>query len=171
LRGMKVLFVCDGNICRSPMAEALMRQTLADRNVNGIEVSSSGLVASPWSVAHTQLRRVLGPAYQLVENRPSQPLTQELVDRSNLILGMENRHVRQILERYPESQGRVDKITSYAGRDGEVKDFPDSGYGDVFSWLRHCHSIMLPCVETIADRLVRERDNESVASGKTGKVE
>ena len=168
---MKVLFVCDGNICRSPMAEALMRQTLADRNVNGIEVSSSGLVASPWSVAHTQLRRVLGPAYQLVENRPSQPLTQELVDRSNLILGMENRHVRQILERYPESQGRVDKITSYAGRDGEVKDFPDSGYGDVFSWLRHCHSIMLPCVETIADRLVRERDNESVASGKTGKVE
>jgi len=168
---MKVLFVCDGNICRSPMAEALMRQTLADRNVNGIEVSSSGLVASPWSVAHAQLRRVLGPAYQLVENRPSQPLTQELVDRSNLILGMENRHVRQILERYPESQGRVDKITSYAGRDGEVKDFPDSGYGDVFSWLRHCHSIMLPCVETIADRLVRERDNESVASGKTGKVE
>jgi len=168
---MKVLFVCDGNICRSPMAEALMRQTLADRNVNGIEVSSSGLVASPWSVAHTQLRRVLGPAYQLVENRPSQPLTQELVERSDLILGMENRHVRQILERYPKSQGRVDKITSYAGRDGEVKDFPDSGYGDVFSWLRHCHSIMLPCVETIADRLVRERDNESVASGKTGKVE
>ena len=168
---MKVLFVCDGNICRSPMAEALMRQTLADRNVNGIEVSSSGLVASPWSVAHAQLRRVLGPAYQLVENRPSQPLTQELVDRSNLILGMENRHVRQILERYPESQGRVDKITSYAGRDGEVKDFPDSGYGDVFAWLRHCHSIMLPCIETIADRLVRARDNESVASGITEKVD
>ena len=168
---MKVLFVCDGNICRSPMAEALMRQTLADRNVNGIEVSSSGLVASPWSVAHAQLRRVLGPAYQLVENRPSQPLTQELVDRSNLILGMENRHVRQILERYPESQGRVDKITSYAGRDGEVKDFPDSGYGDVFAWLRHCHSIMLPCIGTIADRLVRGRDNESVASGKTEKVD
>ena len=168
---MKVLFVCDGNICRSPMAEALMRQTLADRNVNGIEVSSSGLVASPWSVAHTQLRRVLGPAYQLVENRPSQPLTQELVERSDLILGMENRHVRQILERYPKSQGRVDKITSYAGRDGEVKDFPDSGYGDVFAWLRHCHSIMLPCIETIADRLVRARDNESVASGITEKVD
>ncbi|TMI54288.1 low molecular weight protein arginine phosphatase [Candidatus Bathyarchaeota archaeon] len=168
---MKVLFVCDGNICRSPMAEALMRQTLADRNVNGIEVSSSGLVASPWSVAHAQLRRVLGSAYQIVENRPSQPLTQELVDRSNLILGMENRHVRQILERYPGSQGRVDKITSYAGRDGEVKDFPDSGYGDVFAWLRHCHSIMLPCIGTIADRLVRGRDNESVASGKTGKVD
>src|SRR6059036_353883 len=104
---MKVLFVCDGNICRSPMAEALMRQTLADRNVNGIEVSSSGLVASPWSVAHAKLRRVLGPAYQLVENRPSQPLTQELVDRWNLSFCMEYRHFRQILERYRGSQRRV----------------------------------------------------------------
>src|SRR5438046_9575412 len=166
---MKVLFVCDGNICRSPMAEALMRQTLADRNVNGIEVSSSGLVASPWSVAHAQLRRVLGPAYQLVENRPSQPLTQELVDRSNLILGMENRHVREILDRYPGSQGRVDKITSYAGRDGEVKDFPDSGYGDVFAWLRHCHSMMHPCMESIADKLDRPFDNEAVRAVRTEK--
>src|SRR5437867_10365303 len=120
---MKVLFVCDGNICRSPMAEALMRQTLADRNVNGIEVSSSGLVASPWSVAHTQLRRVLGPAYQLVENRPSQPLTQELVERSDLILGMENRHVRQILERYPGSKDELTRLRLTQGGTAKSKTF------------------------------------------------
>ena len=154
---MKILFVCDGNICRSPMAEALLWQTLTDRRIDWAEVSSGGLVASPWSVAHSQLRRVLGPEYRFVENRRSQPLTQELMDGSDVILGMENRHVRQILERFPESKGRVDKITTYGGKDGEIKDFPDSGYGDVVSWLRHCHSVMVPCVETIADRLVRER--------------
>jgi protein-tyrosine phosphatase len=156
---MKVLFVCDGNICRSPMAEALLRQTLTARGIAWAEVTSGGLVASPWGVAHSQLRRVLGPAYQLVENRRSQPLTQELVDSSDLILGMENRHVNQILERFHVSEGRVNKMTTYAGRDGEIKDFPDSGYGDVVSWLRHCHSIMIPCVETIAERLVREEQS------------
>jgi protein-tyrosine-phosphatase len=138
-----------------------LRQTLSDKHVAWAEVSSAGLVASPWGMAHSQLRRVLGPTFRLVENRPSKPLTQELVGGSDLILGMENRHVDQILERFPESNGRVDKMTSYAGKEGEIKDFPESGYGDVVSWLRHCYSIMVPCVEVIADRLVRERVGRS----------
>ena len=167
---MKILFVCDGNICRSPMAEALMRQTLADKRIEWAEVSSGGLVASPLGVAHARLRRVLHSAYRLVENRRSQPLTLELVRGSDLILGMENRHVYQILERFPESRGRVDKITTYAGRGGEIKDFPDGGYGDVVSWLRHCHSIMVPCIETIADGLARERNSVST-SPSTRKVD
>ena len=156
---MKVLFVCDGNICRSPMAEALLRQSLTDKGIDWAEVSSGGLVASPWGTTHSQLRRVLGPSFRLVEDRHSQPLTQELVDSSDLILGMENRHISQILERFPESEGRVDKITTYAGKEGEIKDFPDSGYGDVYNWLRHCYAIMAPCVETITERLVHERAN------------
>ncbi len=153
---MKILFVCDGNICRSPMAEALLRTSLADRGIDWIEVTSAGLVASQWGVAHSQLRRVLGPSFALVENRRSVPMSEELVQTSDIVLGMETRHVRQIHERFPKAQGRVDLVTVYAGKEGEIKDFPDSGYGDVVGWLRHCHSILRPSVETIADRLVRE---------------
>jgi protein-tyrosine-phosphatase len=150
---MRILFVCDGNICRSPMAEALLRTAMAERRIDWIEVTSAGLVASQWGVAHQQLRRVLGPSFALVENRRSVPLTEELVAVADLILGMESRHVRQIHERFPRARGRVDLVTTYAGREGEIKDFPDSGYGDVVSWLRHCHSIMHPSVEIVADRL------------------
>lgn len=137
------------------MAEAMLRQTLADRRIDTVEISSGGLVANSWGVAHNQLRRVLGPTYRLIENRKSQPLTNELMDSSDLILGMESRHVAQILERFPKTRGRVDKITTYSGREGEIRDFPDSGFSDIYSWLRYCHSIMVPCVEFIADRLVR----------------
>jgi protein-tyrosine-phosphatase len=151
---MRILFVCDGNICRSPMAEALLRQRLAEKKVDEMQVTSSGLVASPWGVAHSQLRRVLGPTYGLVEGRHSRPLTRELVSTSDLILGMEDRHVSQILERFPDAEGRVFKITSYAGVDGEIKDFPDSRYGDVYGWLRDCHSKMVPCIDAIAEKIV-----------------
>ena len=157
---MRILFVCDGNICRSPMAEALLRQTLSERRLNWVNVTSGGLVASPTGVAHSQLRRVLGPAYVLVENRRSQPLTEPLMAESDLILGMEDRHVRQLTERFPASKGRIDKITTYAGKNGEVRDFPESGYGTVVEWLRHCYNIMQPCIVTIADRLALERKND-----------
>jgi protein-tyrosine-phosphatase len=142
------------------MAEALLRTATADRGIDWIQITSAGLVASQWGVAHQQLRRVLGPSFALVENRRSVPMTEELVEDADLILGMENRHIRQIHERFPKTRGRVDLLTTYAGREGEIKDFPDSGYGDVLRWLQHCHSIMLPSVEIIVDRLIHENGSQ-----------
>lgn len=42
---MKILFVCTGNTCRSPMAEGLFRKMLNDKNYTDIECSSAGLFA------------------------------------------------------------------------------------------------------------------------------
>ena len=41
----KILFVCSGNTCRSPMAEGLFKKYLSDNNINNIEVSSAGIAA------------------------------------------------------------------------------------------------------------------------------
>ena len=43
---MKILFVCTGNICRSPMAEAMARQILLDKGIQEVEVSSAGTSAA-----------------------------------------------------------------------------------------------------------------------------
>lgn len=149
------------------MAEALLRQRLTEKRIDEIQVTSGGLVASPWGMAHSQLRRVLGPAYRFVDHRQSQPLTQDLVSGSDLILGMEERHVRQILERFSNLEGRVFKVTSYAGKEGEIKDFPDSGYGDVYSWLCDCYTKMVPCIDTIAEEITRDGKSSLPRTGET----
>lgn len=43
---MKILFVCTGNTCRSPMAEYIFRQMLKDNNIENVEVSSCGVACS-----------------------------------------------------------------------------------------------------------------------------
>ena len=151
---MNILFICDGNICRSPMAEALLRKMLSDRKITGVKVASCGLSAQPWGIADRRLGLVIGEAYKLLQDHRSRPLTEQAVREADLILGMENRHVKTVLERFPEAQGKADLLTVYAGIGGEVKDYPDSGQAGVVNWLRQCYTIMLPCLEVVADRLV-----------------
>ncbi len=152
---MNILFVCDGNVCRSPMAEALLRKKLAERRIDGVNVASCGLSAGPWGIADRRLSLVIGEAYKLLEHHRSRPLTEKEVREADLILGMENRHVETILERFPEAKGKANVITTYAGASGEVKDYPDSGQTDVVNWLRQCYSIILPCLEVVVNRSVR----------------
>ena len=157
---MNILFVCDGNVCRSPMAEALLRKKLAERKITGVNVASCGLSARPWGVADRRLSLVIGEAYKFLEDHRSRPLTEREVREADLILGMENRHVKTILERFPEAEGKTHMLTAYAGVNGEIEDYPDSGQTNVVNWLRKCYSITLPCLEFVAERLVRLK-NES----------
>ncbi len=138
------------------MAEALLRKKLAGRKIAGVNVASCGLSARPWGVADRRLSVVIGEAYKLIEDHRSRRLTEQAAREADLILGMENRHVMTILERFPEAEGKTNVLTAYAGVSGEIKDYPDSGQTDVVNWLRDCYSIMLPCLEVVAERLVRE---------------
>jgi protein-tyrosine phosphatase len=82
----KVLHVCTGNICRSPMAEHLMRAGLAERGIEGIEVSSAGtygLVGEPvFTHAGAELtsRGIDHAAFQ------ARRLAKELVEEADLVL-------------------------------------------------------------------------------------
>jgi protein-tyrosine-phosphatase len=82
--------VCTGNICRSPMAEALLSARLAERGIDA-RVSSAGTLAwgGPATGSAVIAVRELGAE---LEGHLSQPLTGELVDAADLILGMTRDH-------------------------------------------------------------------------------
>ena len=55
----KILFVCTGNICRSPMAEYYLKKRLADEDISGVEVDSAGIFALGNNPASPETRQIL----------------------------------------------------------------------------------------------------------------
>lgn len=90
---MKVLFVCTGNTCRSPLAEATARKLAAERGLKDMTFASAGTGAFGGAGASDGAILVgLERGLDLSSHR-AQPLTPELVSESDLILGLAEHHV------------------------------------------------------------------------------
>ncbi len=87
---MTILFVCTGNTCRSPMAEALMRAELHRRGVTAA-VSSAGLAASGEPAAANAVAVLAEVGLDLTRHR-SRPLTREMADAADVIAVMTDQH-------------------------------------------------------------------------------
>ena len=104
---MKILMVCTGNICRSPMAEVMLRDALARRGVDDIEVMSAGTWAGFGHPATAEACQVMEGRGIALGSHRSQPVTAELLQEADLILAMTSVHAREIADVSPEALERT----------------------------------------------------------------
>lgn len=98
-----ILFVCVGNICRSPSAEVMMRHALQGRD---IQVSSAGLGALVGhSVDTTAQELLLEHGLDASEHRARQ-IDSSILAAADLVLVMERKHLKAISEQAPEASGK-----------------------------------------------------------------
>jgi protein-tyrosine-phosphatase len=117
---MRVLFVCTGNTCRSPLAEVMLRRLAAEHPALSISVSSAGVGAVDGAPASEGAYLVaLEHDLDLSAHR-SRALTPELVADADLILTMGRRHVDRVRELGGE--GKTAVLGDYVGLDAEVAD-------------------------------------------------
>jgi protein arginine phosphatase len=107
---VRVLFVCTGNTCRSPMAEAILKS----KQLPNVEVRSAGVYAMDGADASMHAKDVL-TENQIAHQHSSKFLTQEDIDWATYILTMTSSHRDAILHNFPTANGKTFPLKEFAG--------------------------------------------------------
>ncbi|MEH7272120.1 low molecular weight protein arginine phosphatase [Neobacillus vireti] len=108
----RILFVCTGNTCRSPMAEAILK----NKKIDGFEVKSAGIYAATGSEASAHAKKVLDD-HQIEHDHSSTMLDTEAVRWADVILTMTASHKYAILQQYPETSDKVFTLKEFTGEE------------------------------------------------------
>ena len=121
-----LLLICSGNTCRSPMAEGMAKQQLAEARgiavdeleLAGLEVASAGIFAGEGMPASDQAVAVMRSQGIDISNHRSRTLTREMVREADLILCMTESHRRAVLELLPDAGEKTFRLDPA----GDVED-------------------------------------------------
>ena len=122
---MKILFVCHGNICRSPMAEYIMKD-LVSRAGRASEFEIASAATSTEEIGnpvYPPARRKLAEHGIRCDGHVARQLTRRDYDRYDLLIGMDSyniRNMRRICGGDPE--GKIHMLMEYTDRFGDVAD-------------------------------------------------
>ena len=150
----RLVFVCTGNTCRSPMAEAIYKNLNQEGD---IKVYSRGLVVLFGEPINPKAETILIKHSLDHNNHISKGLKESDIDENTLILTMTADHKRNIMERHPNAKA-VYTIKEYAGENGDVID----PYGGTLIDYEECYIELARLVKKTIYKLSEDYEEEDL---------
>ena len=148
---MKVLFVCTGNTCRSPLAEVIFNNK---KNKDDMKAYSAGISIVPGSTASNNSSYIALEALEAdIRGRKAVQLTSSILEEMDIILTMTAYIKEAILNRFPELKNKVFSLKEYVGVKGDVMD----PYGGSISFYRETYTEL----ENLIDELLVKIEGDS----------
>ena len=145
-----ILFVCTGNICRSPFAEGLLKKLVQKKGLDDIVIDSAGLLALPGNSASGLAQKVAAEYDVDLSGHIAKSVKEDIIAGSDLILVMENSHAKDLLDAFPEAEDKVFLIRRFARFGSRDRGIADP-YGLNYEAYRFCFLDIQDCVSGLAE--------------------
>lgn len=118
-----ILFVCTGNICRSPMAATLF-EAQAEKMGEGdvYEVQSAGTWGLDGQQAAEYARAAMAKRGLSLENHRARTVTREMLDEASVVLVMTEDHFHALTAEFPDARKKIHQISEFSDRQYDIVD-------------------------------------------------
>jgi protein-tyrosine-phosphatase len=142
------LFVCHGNIMRSPMAELMLKRALPESHQKSTTVLSAGIHATPGTEAHPRALEAAREFGLLLDQHRSRVLTEEMIANADAVFAMDFQNQAELLIQFPQARDKIFLLSCYAEGKQRGRTIADPYFGDQDEITR-CYAVLQTCVNNL----------------------
>ena len=153
---MKIMFICTGNICRSAMAEKLLKKKADEKKRTDIEVYSCGVYALNGDISTYEAKEVMKDEYDIdMINHRATNITNSNIKGMDLILCATVSHKIAVIDIYPELENKVFTMKEYVSYDKEYHDRVNikDPWGYDIETYRSCVAEIEECLNLLLEKI------------------